>query len=86
MSAALFAASFNCESSTFTVEDEMYVVEPSTVRLPSTVMLPLTAVLPVTVRLFGIVTLSASPTVTAAVSEPEPDTLVSLAVAAIVAT
>ena len=50
------------------------------------VVLPLTVKSPVTVRLFEIVTLAGRLSVIAAVSDPEPVTVISFAVPAIVAT
>ena len=70
---------FTAPSVTSNVEDDTVVVLPCTVRLPDSVKLvALTS--PVTVRSSPIVTSSGSAIVTSAVSEPEPETVISFAV------
>ena len=70
---------FTAPSVTCNVEDDTVVVLPCTVRLPDSVRLVALAS-PVTVKSFPIVTSSGNPTVTVAVSEPEPDTSISFEV------
>ena len=72
-------ATLTAPSVTCNVEDDTVVVLPCTVRLPDSVKSTALA-FPVTVKLFPIVTLSGNPTVTVAVSEPEPDTSISFEV------
>ena len=70
---------FTAPSVTSNVEDDTVVVLPCTVRLPDSVKLvALTS--PVTVRSSPIVTSSGNEIVTSAVSEPEPETVISFAV------
>ena len=77
--AALSFETFTAPSVTSNVEDDTVVVLPCTVRLPDSVKLvALTS--PVTVRSSPIVTSSGNEIVTSAVSEPEPETVISFAV------
>ena len=77
--AALSFATFTAPSVTCKVEDDTVVVLPDTVKFPDSVKL-VAPTSPVTVKSFPIVTSSGNARVTLALSEPEPDTVISFAV------